>query len=84
MNWNEVLANAEIENANCEYIELDGSVIDNEASLLSNEYDVAVALKKSGDGAIVVWNNNNDGSVSYSKLDELTDDMVSEILESIC
>ena len=84
MKWNEVLATAEIENPNCEYIELDGSVIDNESSLYSNEYDVAVALKKSDNGAIVVWNNNNDGSVSYSKLEELTDDMVSEILESIC
>ena len=84
MNWNEVLANAEIENPNCNYIELDGSVIDNESSMLSNEYDRAVALKKDGDGAVVVWTNNNDGSVSYSNLDELTDDMVSEILESIC
>lgn len=77
MKWQEL-------NVKSNRIELDKSVIDDEISLFPDEYDVAVALVKGeNDDVVVEWVNNKDNSVSYSTFDNMSDELVEEVLESI-
>ena len=77
MKWQEL-------NVKSNRIELDKSVIDDEISLFPDEYDVAVALVKGeNDDVVVEWVNNKDNSVSYSTFDNMSDELVEEVLKSI-
>ena len=77
MKWQEL-------NVKGDKVVLDKSVIDEEVSLFQDEYDVAVALVRGeNDDVVVEWVNNKDNSVSYSTFDNMSDELIEEVLESI-
>ena len=77
MKWEEL-------NVKGDRVALDKSVIDEEVSLFQDEYDIAVALVKGeNDEVEVEWVNNKDHSVSYSTFDNMSDELIEEVLESI-
>lgn len=77
MKWQEL-------NVKGDKVVLDKSVIDEGVSLFSDEYDIAVALVRGEkDDVVVEWVNNKDNSVSYSTFDNMSDELIEEVLESI-
>lgn len=77
MKWQEL-------NVKGDKVVLDKSVIDEETSLFSDEYDVAVALVRGEkDDVVVEWVNNKDNSVSYSTFDNMSDELIEAVLDSI-